>query len=861
MAGDLGKVLVRYGVDTSELDASTTRIQGTFSSLKSSVLSGAGIIMGAAGVGGMVMSAKKAVDAYMDFGDALNQSFAIMGDLSEETRQQMADVARDMALNSRYSAAEVANAYYYLASAGLDAAQTIAALPAAVQFAQAGMVDLATATDYLVNAQAALGLTVEDANQNLENMKRVSDVITQANNLATGSVQEFAEALNNKAAPAMRELGMEVEEGMAVLMAYANVGVKGATAGEQFYMVLRDLQRAARENKDEFAKYNISVYDAEGNFRNFADILGELETALAGMSDEQRGATLAQLGFQERSMAALKTIMGMSGQIREYESALRSAGGATEQVASKQMESLEAKWEKLKKQLIEFGMDIMEAVEPVISAILKMVDALGGAGNALMLLGGAWASVKVISWVNHLNSAAGAAAGVQLAFSGMGAAAQTGVAGIKASLTSGLQGLTAPITATASSIGSAIAGGIVAGFVGYEIGTQINNIIKGIIGVPEAEKGEKEAQERAAAAEKMWSDQLAASKAAISQTAAANRQAVLSTAKDYEQVVARMREMGYAGQEAADMAVVYLSDQALAVEALNLQYIKLQDIASEPTLTEELRAAVLAKAEAARKAMVEVMALSGQLSGLVSDAIKNLAPLPWQVLEALQSANPQVQEAGRNLVAQYTSALAEMSGMPPEQAAQVAAQVAAALRSSDPAVRQGAMGTIDALLQGLIAKGALPPEQAGKIRDAIASALGVTPPQQNDVVTKYKETMDRIRAAIDAGGKSAADKAAFWGDKIWAGIANRFSPDISEKAPALYEQMFDNLDTVFARRMPGLALSVGAITMPEVQAPASPTRIEQHYHIGTLIADERSMEELARKLEYTYRPRVTRGVR
>ena len=60
------------------------------------------------------------------------------------------------------SAKEAADAFFFLASAGLDGKQSIAALPIVAQFAQAGAFGLARATDLLTDAQTALGLSVDE---------------------------------------------------------------------------------------------------------------------------------------------------------------------------------------------------------------------------------------------------------------------------------------------------------------------------------------------------------------------------------------------------------------------------------------------------------------------------------------------------------------------------------------------------------------------------------------------------------------------------------------------------------------------------------------------------------------------------
>ena len=115
-------------------------------------------------------------------------------------------------------------------------------LPVVSRFAQAGVMDLAKATEYLSTAQMAMGMYIRgDYQKNFEEMTRISDVLTEANNRSVGTVQQFAEALTNKAGQSLRFFSKSVEEGVAALAMFHQQGVIGKVAGQQLFMVLRDI--------------------------------------------------------------------------------------------------------------------------------------------------------------------------------------------------------------------------------------------------------------------------------------------------------------------------------------------------------------------------------------------------------------------------------------------------------------------------------------------------------------------------------------------------------------------------------------------------------------------------------------------
>ena len=353
----------------------------------------AGIALAAVAAATVIIGVKS-VQEFAKFDAAMVKSQAIMGDLTNAMKDDMASAAREVAKSTTFSAEQAGESFFFLASAGLDAASSVAALPKVAAFAQAGMFDMALATDLLTDAQSALGLTIkDDAVANMENMVRVSDVLVKANTLANASVEQFSTALTNKAGAAMRALGKDVEEGVAVLAAFADQGIKGEIAGTQLAIVLRDLQTKAIQNKSAFEEAGLSVFDASGEMRNMGDIIGNLEVVLGGMSDETKKATLLQLGFSDKSISAMTALLGTSEAIKAYETDLRSAGGVTDEIAEKQLKTLTAQFELLKSELQDVAIRIGGELAPEMESLVGVVkDLLPVIGDKLV------EAVKKVDW-------------------------------------------------------------------------------------------------------------------------------------------------------------------------------------------------------------------------------------------------------------------------------------------------------------------------------------------------------------------------------------------------------------------------------------------------------------------------------
>jgi TP901 family phage tail tape measure protein len=354
------------GLDQANKQVQTTgqKFQQGFAQVSKAVLAAG------AAVGAFVGSSIK---SYIEFDSKLTQSTAIMSNVTEEVRMEMENAARSVAKTLGISHSQAAESYYFLASAGLDAKQAIAALPQVAAFARAGMFDMALATDLATDAQSALGLTSKDAQTNLTNLTRVTDVLVKANTLANASVEQFSTALTTKAGTAMKMFGIDVESGVAVLAAMADQGIKAQVAGTNFAIVVRDLTTKAIANADAFEKLNIKVFDAEGNFRNMSDILADLEGALEGASDEQAKMTFKLLGFNDKSASAISSLIGLSGKIREYEEQLFAAGGTTQEVTDKQLDSMASQIAILQAKFEDFKIELAREFTPELTKLMDYI--------------------------------------------------------------------------------------------------------------------------------------------------------------------------------------------------------------------------------------------------------------------------------------------------------------------------------------------------------------------------------------------------------------------------------------------------------------------------------------------------------
>lgn len=285
-----------------------------------------------------------AIREFAKMDNAITQSASIMSKDVERMgfdnlREELNKTAEQLSLEMPQSAEELGRSFYYLASAGFNAEESIGALPIVSKFATAGMFDMAKATDLVTDAQSALGTNSGNYLETMAEMERLAGNLVEANTLANASVEQFSVALTSKAATSMRMFNIEQEAGLAVLAAYADQGIKAELAGTAYDRVLRLLSKSALENKEAHEAFGLSVFDSEGNMRSMVDIISDLETGFQGLSMEEKVATLAALGFEARVQQSIFPLIGMSEQMREYEEVMVSMSNTLDEVSERQMKS------------------------------------------------------------------------------------------------------------------------------------------------------------------------------------------------------------------------------------------------------------------------------------------------------------------------------------------------------------------------------------------------------------------------------------------------------------------------------------------------------------------------------------------
>ncbi len=339
-----------------------------------------------------------------DFERTMSQVNAVMFGTkagTEETAEAFASleaIARKMGAETKFTAQQSAEALTFLAMAGLNAQESIKALPGTLELAAAGNIGLAEAADLATNVMSGMRLPVED-------LTRVNDNLAYVASNANANVLELAEAMKI-AGPAAAATGTSMEEVMSVLGAMADNGIKASSAGNNVKRMLLALTAPTDKAKAALETMSVSTVDSEGNFRGLREVLDDVGSALDEMPDQSQGLALMSDIFGRYAATAAAAAASSSEKMKELSDALkivedgtRAAEGAAGHMAKVMQDNLSGAvvtaMSAIQELILVAAMPLMETLQNLVergTAVIRWAQAflksIGPVGPTILLMVG-----------------------------------------------------------------------------------------------------------------------------------------------------------------------------------------------------------------------------------------------------------------------------------------------------------------------------------------------------------------------------------------------------------------------------------------------------------------------------------------
>lgn len=349
----IASLFARVGADTDAferamagVDSRLGAVGGAFGKLGTAIKTGVTLAAGtaAAGVAALTATIAKSTSTAADMEQQVANIAAVMGLTAEQT-DTLAGLINDLGLDPKLkvSAVEAGQAIEMLAKNGLNLDQIMGgAARATVFLANSTGAPFAEAADIGTSAMIQFGLKAEDMGAAVNQMVGVT-------NASKFGIIDYGYALA-AAGGVAANVGVRFEDFNTVISAISPGFASGSDAGTSFKTFLQNMV----PQTDKAAKLmgeiglraqdgSTAFYDAAGKMRDWGTIIGRLNTAFAGLSEEQKNYYAGEIFGTDASRAVLMLAKMTTDQYQEMKRVIGNTDA--EKAAATRMDTLSSKWD------------------------------------------------------------------------------------------------------------------------------------------------------------------------------------------------------------------------------------------------------------------------------------------------------------------------------------------------------------------------------------------------------------------------------------------------------------------------------------------------------------------------------------
>jgi len=337
-----------WNVSVKVLDKATAPLKGILNMLKNPIFQAGAVL-------GISAGAASTFQTYQNFEKSISNVKGLSGanaaDMAELTK-----VAREMGKTTTKSASEAADALGYMALAGWDKEKMEKSLKPVLRLSEAGNLDLGRTSDLVTDSMSSLGIDADDLQGYLDKFAKTASSSNTNIDAMMEAFLEFGGTVKNN--------GIAHDEASALIGVLANRGVKGSEAGNALNSVLQNLTMGNGIAGTAMKKLNLSAYDAQGNFKGYANVLKELNDKIKDLSQEEKDYYLGAIGGKTRMSELQHLLSGVSGEYDELKDKVANSSGALEEMANIMNDNIYGDVKALQSAVESVQLDFMDKFQP-----------------------------------------------------------------------------------------------------------------------------------------------------------------------------------------------------------------------------------------------------------------------------------------------------------------------------------------------------------------------------------------------------------------------------------------------------------------------------------------------------------------
>jgi TP901 family phage tail tape measure protein len=306
-----------------------------------------------------------AVKVGSDFETGMSEVQAISGATGDDLIK-LQEKAKEMGAATKFSATEASEGLKYMAMAGWDTTQMLDGLDGVMMLAAASGEDLGLVSDIVTDALTAFGMEAKGASG-------FADLLASASSNSNTNVALLGESFKY-VAPLFGALGYSAEDAALALGLMANAGIKGSQAGTSLKTAIANLANPTNKMATAMNELGLSITDTNGEMLPFKDVMDELRTKFANLTEEQQTQYAATI-FGKEAMAGMLSIINASEEdYAKLTEATRNYTGTAKEMADVMQDNLQGEIILLKSALEGVGIQIYEILVPHLQKLVEMLQ-------------------------------------------------------------------------------------------------------------------------------------------------------------------------------------------------------------------------------------------------------------------------------------------------------------------------------------------------------------------------------------------------------------------------------------------------------------------------------------------------------
>jgi TP901 family phage tail tape measure protein len=275
---------------------------------------------------------------------------------------EMNQLMRQVGVETKYTAPQVASAGKFLAMAGYDVDQIKHTIRPISDIALVGDTDLGETADVVTNIMTAYEIPAKQ-------MDNTADILTMTFTKTNTTLLELAESFKY-AGTVAHQSGLDFETASAAFGVLGDAGIKGSHAGTTLRMMLLNMMNPTKRGQEAWDILGINTKDKNGNLRNLSDILSDLHEKQQTMSAGDF-STLINKMFRVTAAPGALALINNVAKMQEVTGLNKKSMGLASDLADEKKNTIQGLWYQMTSAFTETGMQGFEQMQGVIRDFLQ----------------------------------------------------------------------------------------------------------------------------------------------------------------------------------------------------------------------------------------------------------------------------------------------------------------------------------------------------------------------------------------------------------------------------------------------------------------------------------------------------------